>query len=112
MSINRPPKPQAWVPLALGRALCLGAYLGRGLGGSEEPWSIGTALDVPSGQVLTSVLDRIDKMYVDPVNRGRLTEVAIEAILDELDPHSDWFSAEALAAMAEPMEGNVEGLGA
>lgn len=111
MSINRPPKPQAWVPLALGLALCLGAYLGRGLGGSEEPWSIGTALDVPSGQVLTSVLDRIDKMYVDPVNRGRLTEVAIEAILDELDPHSDWFSAEELAAMAEPMEGNFEGIG-
>ena len=50
------------------------------------------------------MLDRIDRMYVDPVDRSRLTDVAIDAILDELDPHSDWFSAEELAAMAEPME--------
>ncbi|MDB4563986.1 S41 family peptidase [Flavobacteriales bacterium] len=66
---------------------------------------------VPTGQVLSSVLDRIDRMYVDPVDRSRLTEVAIDAILDELDPHSDWFSSAELAAMAEPMEGNFEGIG-
>jgi len=111
MSIERTPKPNAWVPLALGLALCLGAYLGRGLGKGQDAWDLGQSRFVPSGQVLTSVLDRIDRMYVDPISRSRLTEVAIDAILDELDPHSDWFSAEELAAMAEPMEGNFEGIG-
>ena len=103
--------PRAWIPLALGTALCLGAYLGRGLGEGSGAWEFAEPRFLPSGQVLSSVLDRIDRMYVDPVDRNRLTDVAIEAILDELDPHSDWFSAEELAAMAEPMEGNFEGIG-
>lgn len=103
--------PRAWVPLALGAALCLGAYLGRGLGTGTTAWEFAEPRFLPSGQVLSSVLDRIDRMYVDPVDRNRLTDIAIDAILDELDPHSDWFSAEELAAMAEPMEGNFEGIG-
>ncbi len=103
--------PRAWVPLALGAALCLGAYLGRGLGTGTTAWEFAEPHFLPSGQVLSSVLDRIDRMYVDPVDRNRLTDIAIDAILDELDPHSDWFSAEELAAMAEPMEGNFEGIG-
>ena len=103
--------PRAWVPLALGATLCLGAYLGRGLGTGTTAWEFAEPRFLPSGQVLSSVLDRIDRMYVDPVDRNRLTDTAIDAILDELDPHSDWFSAEELAAMAEPMEGNFEGIG-
>ena len=103
--------PRAWVPLALGAALCLGAYLGRGLGTGTTAWEFAEPRFLPSGQVLSSVLDRIDRMYVDPVDRNRLTDIAIDAILGELDPHSDWFSAEELAAMAEPMEGNFEGIG-
>ena len=103
--------PRAWVPLALGATLCLGAYLGRGLGTGTTAWEFAEPRFLPSGQVLSSVLDRIDRMYVDPVDRNRLTDIAIDAILDELDPHSDWFSAEELAAMAEPMEGNFEGIG-
>ena len=89
----------------------LGAYLGRGLNREQPIWSMQGPAYVPTGQVLSSVLDRIDRMYVDPVDRSRLTEVAIDAILDELDPHSDWFSSAELAAMAEPMEGNFEGIG-
>ena len=88
-----------------------GAYLGRGLGTGTTAWEFAEPRFLPSGQVLSSVLDRIDRMYVDPVDRNRLTDIAIDAILDELDPHSDWFSAEELAAMAEPMEGNFEGIG-
>lgn len=111
MPTDRPPLLRAWVPLALGAALCLGAYLGRGLGTGTTAWEFAEPRFLPSGQVLSSVLDRIDRMYVDPVDRNRLTDIAIDAILDELDPHSDWFSAEELAAMAEPMEGNFEGIG-
>ena len=111
MSTERPPVPRAWLPLALGVALMLGAYLGRSLNREQAIWSVQGPAYVPTGQVLSSVLDSIDRMYVDPVDRSRLTEVAIDAILDELDPHSDWFSSAELAAMAEPMEGNFEGIG-
>ena len=111
MSTKRPSAPRAWLPLAGGVVLTWGAYLGRGLNREQPIWSMQGPAYVPTGQVLSSVLDRIDRMYVDPVDRSRLTEVAIDAILDELDPHSDWFSSAELAAMAEPMEGNFEGIG-
>jgi len=99
MSTDRPPIPRAWLPIALGIALMLGTYLGRGLDRDEPIWNVQGPAFLPTGQVLSSVLDRIDRMYVDPVDRSRLTEVAIDAILEELDPHSYWFSAEELAAM-------------
>jgi len=111
MPADRPSMPSAWVPIALGIALCLGTYLGRGLGAGTAAWEFAEPRFFPSGQVLSSVLDRIDRMYVDPVDRTRLADIAIDAILDELDPHSDWFSSEELVAMAEPMEGNFEGIG-
>lgn len=57
------------------------------------------------------ILDRIERLYVDEVEREDLENIAVEAILNELDPHSMFFSAEELAAMAEPMEGNFEGIG-
>ena len=100
MPTKHSPTPRAWVPIALGATFCLGAYLGLGLGTGTTAWDLSESRFLPSGQILSSVLDRIDRMYVDPVDRNRLTDIAIDAILDELDPHSDWFSAEELAAMA------------
>ena len=38
-------------------------------------------------------------------------DAAIEAMLEELDPHTVYFSGEELAAMSENMEGNFEGIG-
>jgi carboxyl-terminal processing protease len=42
---------------------------------------------------------------------GHLVDVAIDAVLEELDPHTEYFTGEELAAMSENMEGNFEGIG-
>ena len=60
---------------------------------------------------LNGVLDRVEQTYVDPVVREELEQVALDAVLEKLDPHSLFISAEELAALAEPMEGNFEGIG-
>ena len=60
---------------------------------------------------LMNVLHRIEDLYVDTFDRTRLVDVAIEAMLDELDPHTVYFSGEELASMSENMEGNFEGIG-
>ncbi len=97
----------SWQPLAYALILILGVYIGINTGGSDgsgfERLSPRNALD--------GVLDRVEQMYVDPVVREELEQVALEAVLEELDPHSLFISAEELAAMAEPMEGNFEGIG-
>ena len=105
-------------PLALAVALVAGLWLGRGCGG----WNGGGNADSrvafqghwnPSGDQarLLNVLHRIEDLYVDTFNRGKLVDAAIEAILEELDPHTVYFSGEELAAMSENMEGNFEGIG-
>jgi carboxyl-terminal processing protease len=93
--------------MAFALVLVLGIFIGyqqRGENGS----SLGFSAD--RGRVV-HILDRIEQLYVDPVMREDLEAAAVEAILDELDPHSMYFSEEELAAMAEPMTGNFEGIG-
>ena len=60
---------------------------------------------------LNSVLDQIEYLYVDTIDRSALEEIAVEAIVDELDPHSLYFTSDEIKAMSEPMEGGFEGIG-
>ena len=103
-------------PLALAVTLVVGLWLGRGCGG----WSEDTAVAVPfHGQWsdggdqarLLNILNRVEDLYVDTFDRSRLVDAAIEAMLEELDPHTVYYSGEELSAMTENMEGNFEGIG-
>ena len=60
---------------------------------------------------LNSVLDQIEHLYVDTIDRSALEEIAVEAIVEELDPHSFYLTPDELKAMSEPMEGGFEGIG-
>lgn len=102
------PRP-AWTPLAFAAVLVLGIWLGMGMEGGDARSSL-LGGKTERGR-LVHILDRIEDTYVDPVMREELEAVALDAILEELDPHSYYFSEEELAAMAEPMEGNFEGVG-
>jgi carboxyl-terminal processing protease len=96
-----------WQPLAFAVVLLIGVLIGKTQTGSHE----GTYGQSTERGRVVHILDRIERLYVDEVERDALEAIAVEAILDELDPHSMFFSAEELAAMAEPMEGNFEGIG-
>lgn len=60
---------------------------------------------------LATIMTLIENMYVDTVNDEKLAEDAIVSILKELDPHSSYLSAESVAEMNEPLEGNFDGIG-
>ena len=79
-----------------------------------------TALDVraqndmspqEAAQKFGTLLRYIDKLYVDSVSLEDLTEMAMVHMLEELDPHSVYFSAEELKEADEPLNGNFEGIG-
>jgi len=53
----------------------------------------------------------INSYYVDTANVSKLTEKAIIATLQNLDPHSTYISADEVKAANEPLEGNFEGIG-
>ncbi len=58
-----------------------------------------------------TVLEWIDKYYVDSVNQGLLVEHAITELLKELDPHSSYLTKEEVKDLNEPLQGNFEGVG-
>ena len=107
MSENGKSPTPSWQPLAYAVILILGVYIGLQTGGGSS-----NSLNmVGPRSALNGVLDRVEETYVDPVVREELEQVALDAVLEKLDPHSLFISAEELAALAEPMEGNFEGIG-
>ena len=92
-------------PLVIAVTLALGLILGKGC----EDGSLNSNSRV--GSRISHILDQIEVLYVDSINREALVDVAVEAIVDELDPHTYYFSRAELEEMAAPMEGNFEGIG-
>ena len=59
----------------------------------------------------STLLNVLDRIYVDSVDTDELVEIAIVKMLEELDPHSIYFSAEDLKEANEPLDGSFEGVG-
>ncbi|GAB6012275.1 S41 family peptidase [Viscerimonas tarda] len=62
-------------------------------------------------QKLTTAATIIERTYVDDIDNDKLSEDAIIAILEKLDPHSSYIKASELKEVNEPLEGNFDGIG-
>lgn len=62
-------------------------------------------------QKLNDVLNYIDRYYVDSIDVDSLYDVSINTILQNLDPHSSYSTAEDNKLMMESLEGSFEGVG-
>src|SRR5438874_9348155 len=56
-------------------------------------------------------LTLVQKNYVEDVNTDKLTEAAIKGMLEQLDPHSVYISADQLKRVNEDFQGSFEGIG-
>ena len=57
------------------------------------------------------VLSLTEKYYVQDVDSKKLTEAAVEGLLDKLDPHSVYIAPRALEQVTEEFKGEFEGIG-
>ena len=57
------------------------------------------------------IIEHIERNYVDPVNAKKLTETAIVAMLEELDPHSTYIPAEEAQEAQSQINGSFVGIG-
>ena len=64
-----------------------------------------------AAQKFGTLMRYIGQLYVDSVNVEDLTERAMVKLLEDLDPHSVYFSAEELKEADEPLNGNFDGIG-
>ena len=53
----------------------------------------------------------ISELYVDSVDDGKLVEDAIRGMLDKLDPHSSYTTAEETRELQQPLQGKFSGIG-
>lgn len=98
-----------YLPLLFAFILMLGMQLGfkmyEKLKGGEKQTSISKIPEIEE------VLHYIDENYVDEVKNEELVEKAIENMLKELDPHSNYIAARELEGINESLRGNFEGIG-
>jgi carboxyl-terminal processing protease len=110
-------KLNIWLPLLLAFAMVIGMFVGTRL--QEEP-----IIRITPYEVLEEVTHRyhetgrieeliryVESRYVDQINSDELVENAINTILSELDPHSNYISARELQEVNEQLDGNFEGVG-
>ena len=94
-----------WVPLMIAVALALGILLGSLLFGGRNAHQ-----DDAYGKIQT-ILDYVDRDYVDEVNTDSLLEAAIPELLSHLDPHTAYIPAEDLKAANDELRGSFSGIG-
>lgn len=100
-----------YYPVFLAVMLVVGIYIGSYFSGESGSSIIVSRSGSPQGDKISQIINYIEDQYVDSVTKNALIDKAIASILEDLDPHSYYISAEELAAYTEPLEGNFEGIG-
>lgn len=67
-------------------------------------------LDLAMRKLATAQM-AIKALYIDTTNIEQLTDEAIKAMLEQLDPHSTYSNAEETKKFTEPLNSNFEGIG-
>lgn len=71
-----------------------------------------TAQRMPKSlQKLLNAQYAITSFYVDSVNEDKVVESAIQGMLEQLDPHSQYTDAKETKDMEEPLQGEFSGIG-
>src|SRR6476620_7975166 len=95
-------KLQVWLPLILSICMVAGMFIGFRIKGnlpntgmffSERP------------RPVQEVMDLIKRQYVDNEDEDSIGDIAIQAMLARLDPHSVYLPAQELQQVNEDMEG-------
>lgn len=97
------------LPIVLAVALAVGILLGLFIGRGRTSRS--SSLFPTGSSRFDEVMSRIETEYVDTVNWKEIEEAGIVAMMDKLDPHSQYVSLSEFNAMNDPLLGSFEGIG-
>src|SRR5574344_2400735 len=108
-------KKNYWFPFYFAIALLIGLILGYLLSEKKQRTistpSLLTSSEKYPTQDLTEVLKLINLYYMDTVNNKELVNDAIRGLLNGLDPHSTFETAEENRQFMENMNNAFEGIG-
>lgn len=104
-------KHSRFLPLIFALLLATGIFIGSRMGNSFITSRTFFMPRTNQFNKLSDVINYIQNEYVDTINQKQLVDVSIEQLLQHLDPHSAYITAQDLQAANEPLEGNFEGIG-
>ncbi len=113
-SEKKPKKLNIWLPLLFSAVLVVGMILGAKLKSNSNNYTATTDIPILTRTEpgrLEELIRYIDARYVDDVDSEAMIEKAINNLLEELDPHSNYISSSQLREVNEVLEGNFEGIG-
>ncbi|HKK78606.1 MAG TPA: S41 family peptidase [Phaeodactylibacter sp.] len=67
--------------------------------------------NLPGQGKIEEILRYVEAKYVDDIEREQLMQEVIDDMLQRLDPHSNYISAEELREVNEQLQGNFDGIG-
>src|SRR5210317_478314 len=99
-------KYRIYLPIVFAVVMIIGMWAGIKLAPQSNPHG---GMFAPAGERYNKVSDLMSYImsnYVDSVSKDELTEDAIQGILKDLDPHSQYISADVLSEVNEDLMGN------
>ncbi|MFH0896276.1 MAG: S41 family peptidase [Bacteroidota bacterium] len=101
-----------YLPILLAFTLAAGFLIGRYAFSGKPGGPNGGLFSQTKGyDKFNDVLNFIDENYVDTINRSQITDLAIDDLLQRLDPHSYYIPASELQKTNESLSGNFDGIG-
>ncbi len=100
---NRLKKTSVWMPLAIALSLVAGMVIGHTFFNGSGKWGSRSKLD--------TILELVDRSYVDDVDTDSLLEASFPGLLSRLDPHSVYIPAKDLQNVNEELGGSFSGIG-
>lgn len=112
---RKSPRWSIWLPFLFSLVLVIGILLGMRMESLLPTMVMEAGNDYPGSlkeqSKVEELLRYIEAKYVDEVDREKLVDKAIESILEQLDPHSNYIPAEELRVINEQLDGKFEGIG-
>ena len=100
-----------WLSIAVSIGLLLGFWLTNNAYKNQTSVILRSPHSTTSYSKLSEVLQLIDQAYVDTINKPKLIEDILPAILTDLDPHSVYIPKDEVQSMNEDLEGSFSGIG-
>lgn len=100
-----------YLPFLFSIILILGIWLGSRLPQSNSSFDPLFSREAANYNKVSDILDYIVSDYVDTVDLKILETDAIKGVLEDLDPHSAYITAEEFHQVNDPLMGSFEGIG-
>ena len=91
-----------WVIIILLSGVLIGLYINKG---------VAKKIQVEGGTKFDEVMWYVDNDYVEKPDAQKLQDEAIAALMEELDPHSDYISLDDFNEVNDPLLGSFDGIG-